>query len=615
MQQSTLAMCSSRFFWRIFSTHVAVIVLCTLGLSFTVFRGYRQIIEDRFQAETEDLSEILAESGRERILGDRELRPTDPFYHIATSRGNRHHLFDADQELVATTVDEESRGEIRLSSLHDQLNADLDVTSRMVGNGERGPYQLTVRRLVENGETIGYLQMEASRAELQSQLQTLSHLVWAIATAVCLIGVALSLIVVSRIIKPVEELTQAAQAIADGRWSQSVSIDSKDELATLAEAFNEMSRELAAHIAELQQQGHQLRENSERLATVLGGMIEGVIAVDSADRILFANDAAFKMIDFVGRRVVGRPYWEVLRNTDVQNVVRDVLADQYQLKREIELPRSQSRVAFIASRLPGEPCPGVVLVLHDVTELRRLERIRSEFVSNVGHELKTPLAAIQACTETLADGAIEDPKHAVHFLSQITDHADRLHKLIIDLMELAKIESEEDAFRLEEIDIGVPIQEAIDEHQSVARARQITIVAKPTIEELLVKADLDGVRTIVNNLLDNALNYTPAGGQAQVAWWADGDEVAITVSDTGVGIEPNHLKRVFERFYRVDSARSRDAGGTGLGLAIVKHLCQFFSGTITVDSELGKGTTFTIRFPLVSTNDSASLPVPSRSSS
>jgi len=614
MQQTTLAMCSSRFFWRIFSTHVAVIVLCTLGLSFTVFRGYRQIIEDRFQAETEGLSEILAESGRELILRDQELRPSDPFYHIATSRGNRHHLFNAEQELIATSVQDGQRSDVRLSSFHDQLNDQL-VASRLVNNGDRGPYQLTIRRLVENGETIGYLQMEVSRAELQSQLQTLSHLVWAIASAVCLIGVALSLVVVSRIIKPVEELTQAAQAIAEGRWSQSVSIESKDELATLAEAFNEMSRELAGHIAELQQQGHQLRENSERLSTVLGGMIEGVIAVDSADRILFANDAAFKMIDFVGRRVVGRPYWEVLRNTDVQNVVRDVLADQYQLKREIELPRSQSRVAFIASRLPGEPCPGVVLVLHDVTELRRLERIRSEFVSNVGHELKTPLAAIQACTETLADGAIEDPKHAAHFLSQITDHADRLHKLIIDLMELAKIESEEDAFRLEEIDVGVPIQEAIDEHQSVARARQITIVSKPTIEELLVKADLDGIRTIVNNLLDNALTYTPAGGRAEVTWWADGDEVAITIADTGVGIDPKHLERVFERFYRVDSARSREAGGTGLGLAIVKHLCQFFSGTITVDSELGKGTTFTIRFPLVSSSDAASLPVPSGSSS
>ncbi|HBN78927.1 MAG TPA: PAS domain-containing sensor histidine kinase, partial [Planctomycetaceae bacterium] len=191
------------------------------------------------------------------------------------------------------------------------------------------------------------------------------------------------------------ELTRASQAIASGQWSQKVPVNTKDELGSLAEAFNEMSREMVSYINELQNQGQQLRANSERLATVLGGMVEGVIAVDSAERILFANKAAFKMIEFEGQRVVGRPYWEVLRNTDVQSVVREVLSGQFQRKREIVLPRSQSRIAFIASRLPGEPCPGVVLVLHDVTELRRLEQIRSEFVSNVGHELKTPLAAIQ----------------------------------------------------------------------------------------------------------------------------------------------------------------------------------------------------------------------------
>jgi len=393
-------------------------------------------------------------------------------------------------------------------------------------------------------------------------------------------------------------LKEAFEALGAGKFRQRLSVSATGELGELASAFNSMNRNLAARIEALEQLTLQTRENAESLSTVLGGMVEGVIAVDSKELILFANKAAFKMIEFDGQQVVGRPYWEVLRNTDVQKVIRDVVSGQFQLRREIIIPRTQSRIAFIASRLPGEPCPGVVLVLYDVTELRKLEKIRSEFVSNVSHELKTPLAAIQACTDTLAGGAIHDKEHAIHFLQQITDQADRLHKLIIDLMELAKIESEDDLFQLEELDIGIPIQEAIDEHLEVAKTRGISLRYEPTIDELLVQADLNGIRTIINNLLDNAIAYTATGGQVSVKWFPEDHNVVIQILDTGMGIETKHLERIFERFYRVDSARSRDAGGTGLGLAIVKHLCQFFSGEITVTSEPNIGSSFVIKIPL-----------------
>ena len=590
---------TSRFFWRIFLTHVALIVLCTVGLSLTVVRGYRQMIEERFQSEVKTIADVLTDNSRTVLLNQTELHPSDEFFRIAAARDHQHHLFNADRKLIASSVNEPERDQILISNAYDQLNDQQSSIEITINNRTRGPYELLLRELRYDGKLIGYLQIEASREEIHSQLQNLASMTWAIVFIVSCVGVALSMIVVSRITRPVEELTRASQAIASGQWSQKVPVNTKDELGSLAVAFNEMSREMVSYIEELQNQGQQLRANSERLATVLGGMVEGVIAVDSAERILFANKAAFKMIEFEGQRVVGRPYWEVLRNTDVQSVVREVLSGQFQRKREIVLPRSQNRIAFIASRLPGEPCPGVVLVLHDVTELRRLEQVRSEFVSNVGHELKTPLAAIQACTETLLDGAMEDPQHGHHFLAQITEHGDRLHKLIIDLMELAKIESEEDAFHLENIDIGIPIQEAIDEHYPVAHGKQIALISNSTIEELLVKADHDGIRTIINNLLDNALNYTPKGGEIKIGWRAEEGSVIIGISDSGIGIEPRHLERIFERFYRVDTARARAAGGTGLGLAIVKHLCNYFSGSISVRSELNHGTTFTVRFPLV----------------
>lgn len=431
---------------------------------------------------------------------------------------------------------------------------------------------------------------------LQSQFTTIT---WVVFLSVLLLCAIISLMISSRLSGRLQQLRIATQAITEGVHDHWISVDSTDEIGELGSYFNTMNKELTTRINELKQQALQMRENSERLSTVLGGMIEGVIAVDSQDLILFANDAAFRMIEFDGRRVIGRPYWEVLRNSDVQKVVRDVISGQFQLKQEIVIPRSQARIAFIASRLPGEPCPGVVLVLHDVTELRRLEKIRSEFVSNVSHELKTPLTAIQVCTDTLCDGAIHEPKHAVHFLNQITEHSSRLHRLITDLMELAKIESEDELFQSQEIDIGIPIQEAIDEHLDVATSHGISLKYEPTIEDLIIRADSDGIRTIINNLLDNAITYTATGGKVCVKWFQKDENVVIEISDSGIGIEHKHLERIFERFYRADSARSREAGGTGLGLAIVKHLCQYFSGNISVTSEPNIGSTFVITFPLV----------------
>ncbi|MCA8985292.1 MAG: ATP-binding protein [Planctomycetaceae bacterium] len=591
-------MFSLRHFWRIFTGNMLLIVVCTVALSWTSMRAHREMILDRFDQGIEDASLSLTEYAREILLGQRIQEPGDRLEEMADRSFAEIHLFDVSGQVVATTQSEEDPARIALEPGLAFLQSATEPFRRSVTRPNGMRLEIHIRPIESAEGGLGYLQIDASRAELDSQLNYSARVTWGATLVVCLAGVLLSIYVAARITRPLEELTRASRAITIGNLYQTVPENSADEFGTLAQTFNSMSRELSTRINELQQQGYRLRENSERLATVLGGMVEGVIAVDSQERILFANDAAFRMIEFDGRRVIGRPYWEVLRNTDVQSVVRDVLAGQFQLKREIELPRSHNRISFIASRLPGEPCPGVVLVLHDVTELRRLEKIRSEFVSNVGHELKTPLAAIQACTDTLADGALSDQVHAEHFLKQISEHADRLHKLIIDLMELAKIESEEDVFHADLIDIGVPIQEAIDEHFSVARSHRIELVGQPTIEALTVLADPEGIRTIVNNLLDNAINYTPPGGRVCVAWYPEQGHVVIQISDTGIGIERKHLERIFERFYRVDAARARDAGGTGLGLAIVKHLCQHFSGTIGVASEPEQGTTFTIRFPL-----------------
>jgi two-component system phosphate regulon sensor histidine kinase PhoR len=359
-----------------------------------------------------------------------------------------------------------------------------------------------------------------------------------------------------------------------------------------------LAAELETRLSRSRRETAQLQVGAERMSNVLSSMAEGVLAVDRDERILVANPAAASLLDLADVPLVGRRLWEVVRFPAIREAARSAFDGRETSHIEIELPRTQVTIALRASRLPGEPSPGVVLVLHDVTELRRLENLRREFVSNVSHELKTPLASIQAYTETLLDGAIDDQEHNVRFLKRISEQADRLHNLILDLLRLARIEAGTDVFEIQQLSARKIITQACDDHVAVARSKGVTLTMEPPGERMRLRVDPDGMRTILDNLLDNAINYTPEGGRICVRWQRDNDKAVIEVRDTGIGIPPQHLSRVFERFHRVDRARSRERGGTGLGLAIVKHLVQVFEGHVEVESEVDRGSTFRITLPL-----------------
>jgi two-component system phosphate regulon sensor histidine kinase PhoR len=238
------------------------------------------------------------------------------------------------------------------------------------------------------------------------------------------------------------------------------------------------------------------------------------------------------------------------------------------------------------------------MVLHDTTELRRLERLRQEFVANVSHELKTPLTGIKLCTETLLAGAVEDPVHRIRFLEQIAAQGDRLHMLILDLLSLARVESGEELFEFEAVSVPDVVQACLERHRPKAEAHRQTLdLASESGPRSLVWADQEAVGQILDNLLDNALKYTPEGGRVHIGWGEDNGQVWLQVADDGIGIPEADLPRIFERFYRVDKARSREMGGTGLGLAIVKHLTQAMKGNVQAASVVGRGATFTVRLP------------------
>jgi two-component system phosphate regulon sensor histidine kinase PhoR len=334
-------------------------------------------------------------------------------------------------------------------------------------------------------------------------------------------------------------------------------------------------------------------------------MIEGVVAVDARQRIVLANEAARRLFDFRPPTVEGRSLLEVIRNHALHEAVTNVLTTSEPQRFELRRagPPAMS-VDIHVQPLPGEPCPGVVLVIHDTTALRRLESIRREFVANVSHELKTPLSSIKAYTETLQNGALSDPEIGKRFLGRIEEQTERLTRLIMDMLMLARIESDHQAFEIVSVDALPIVQKCVDDYRGAAEAKGIVVLAeaedaKPQAAVVCrVRADREGLREILDNLLDNAIKYTPEGGSVSVVWQSTATSARIAVRDSGIGIKPEDQERIFERFYRVDKARSREMGGTGLGLSIVKHLAQSMNGAVAVESEVGKGSVFTVELPV-----------------
>jgi two-component system phosphate regulon sensor histidine kinase PhoR len=431
----------------------------------------------------------------------------------------------------------------------------------------------------------------ASRAARLAPDSVVSPLIWWLALVWGVVVLPVSYWIASRVSRIIQELHASTRAIERGDFSLRVRAMGEDELAVAASSFNAMREELGRRVAQLQ-------ENRDRMAAVLSGMVEGVLAVDPQQRVLLANEACFTMLGIPTRDVVGRPLLEVVRNLEVQETVLAALRGEESTSRELAVTATARHVVRVfAKRLPGDPCPGVVVVLHDVTELRQLENLRRDFVANVSHELKTPLSSIKAYAETLRLGALEDAENNLGFVERIEEQAGRLHRLILDLLHLSRVETGTEAFEFGECSLREICLSCIQQHASMAEAAGVALAMEEQHQDAEVWADADGMRMIADNLVANALKFTPAGGRVTIRWRHEPNCAVLEVQDTGIGIARQHQERIFERFYRVDKARSRELGGTGLGLAIVKHLAQAFGGRVGVSSEPGLGSTFQVRLP------------------
>lgn len=374
----------------------------------------------------------------------------------------------------------------------------------------------------------------------------------------------------------------------------------------LPDNFGELEDELNKSHTVSMQKAQALYDEIFRTTRVLNSMLEGVVAVDRSLRILAANPAARDLLAMSAEPVPGRLLVELVRFPKLTSMVEQTLKSQRKLEGDVEVGSSNRR--FLRIRLlplPGDRGPmGVLITVSDETRIKRLEGMRRDFIANVSHELKTPLAAIKAYAETLLLGALEDQEKNVQFVERISQQAERLDGLIRDMLQLARVQSGNLPLNSQEFAVMPALTTCVDSHRVIGEAKGVRVLLAPGDAELIARGDHEAFITIMNNVIGNAVRYTDAGGEVNVSVKASEPWIAVRVRDTGIGIAAEDHERIFERFYRVDKARTPERGGTGLGLAIVKHLVKASGGEIRLQSELGVGSTFEVLFPGVFPNDS-----------
>lgn len=411
---------------------------------------------------------------------------------------------------------------------------------------------------------------------------------------IAIIAAAISLVISRQYSRPVEKLKQGADRFARGELDHRLMPPDSEELAALADAMNQMAWQLDNRIKTIDNQRHELE-------TVLSSMVESLLAVDGRERIISLNLAAARWFGIDIQKVQGRSVQEVIRDLALQKFVTTALKNQERMESDITVFQNGERVLNVKSSPlldTNRKRKGTLIIFNDVTQLRRLENLRRDFVANVSHEIKTPLTAIKGFVETLHQGSVDNPEETVRFLGIVRKHVDRLNSIIEDLLSLSRIEQEDEAraIKFEMRRIREVFTTATQICRSKAEQKQIKI-NQSCPDELQAKFDPSLMEQAVVNLLDNAIKYSDSGSMIFLEAVRYDGSIRISIKDQGIGIARKHLPRLFERFYRVDKARSRKLGGTGLGLAIVKHIAQAHGGRVTVESKLGEGSTFTLVLP------------------
>lgn len=447
--------------------------------------------------------------------------------------------------------------------------------------------------VVGGGQIKGFVYLIGSLEQIDAVLRGMRPILATSTLVALLVAAVLSYILARTITGPVKELTARAGEMAGGRFDRLIEVRSSDEIGRLAGMFNHLTVRLRDTLEEISAE-------KRKAEAILNHMADGIIAVDRESRVMLLNPAAARMLRVAPEEVVGGPLLAVLPDLPLEGALSAVLAGREEEPGEVTVPRRGMvlRARLAPLRDPAGQPAGLVIVFHDITQQEKLETMRREFVANVSHELRTPITTIKSYVETLLEGARDEPEVADRFLRVVAGETDRMVRLVNDLLTLSQIDSRRMRWEMEALDLGGLVAEVGEKFADRCRRKGLAldVAAAQNLPE--VWGDRDRLEQVLSNLLNNAVDFTPADGAIHLSAEAEGDRVVVRVRDTGVGIPPEDLPRIFERFYRVDKARSREFGGTGLGLAIAREIVEAHGGRIEINSAPGRGTEVRFDIPV-----------------
>jgi two-component system, OmpR family, phosphate regulon sensor histidine kinase PhoR len=569
---------------------ITLIIVVLLGLGIVLGQLYKnQYLNDfneRLKNEIRIISYFIEENG-----GIPSLEATR-IVEIGEVLSTRVTIVDSDGRILFDTESDKTE---KLK----HVDIIKGILSSKGQNAREGKYsygtqiQYFWQTIERNGKVEGHIFLSTKVNEMN---EAYSHLWWVLSIS---LGLALLVIIMlgakitSRYTKPIESATNVAIELAKGNYRARTYEDHVDETGMLSASINILARNLQELMKSQEMQ-------QDRLSTLIENMGSGLILIDKRGYINLINKTYKETFHVDAGEYLYRLYHEVIEHKEISSLVEEIFMTEKKIKKQVVLPLSIERRYFEVYGVPiissHKVWKGVLLVFHDITELKKLEQVRKDFVANVSHELKTPITSIKGFSETLLDGAMADKQTLEAFITIILKESDRLQSLVEDLLELSRIEQHGFKLMVENLDLNKQISEAVTMVEASALEKKISLNLKVDRSSTIIPGDVNRLKQVFINLLSNAIAYTPNGGAVNVEIINHSEEAIVLVQDTGIGMDKSEIPRIFERFYRVDKARSRNSGGTGLGLAIVKHIMEAHKGTIEVQSEVGKGTVFTLKF-------------------
>ena len=587
----------SKLFWKIAGLYVLLSAPAVIGLATTLHTSlhrkalneHQNFILRNLRDTASEISGLNPASDTAQLNALRNTLPPQSHIHLLSATGQSLEVPPSNPVSDITL----------LSAISAAANAPSKESIRFVKPSFSNIELLAACRQIPSPNKSAFLLITSDPATAILEASQTADIATQAAAITWILGTLCLLVVAAGVVSPLQVMSRKLQSSVqrDDRDDMLLNVsDRQDEVGDVATALYQLEDQLQDRILSLEVAGKEAAASVNLLTAVLDSMIEGVIAIDQQQRMVFINPGARRLLAIGDAIQPGHRLYEAVRITPFLETVEESLRHGSMNSLEYRAPRDNSHHLLAVIPIQKGPHPGAVVVVRDISDVRRLEAMRRDFVSGVSHELKTPLTVIQACTDTLLAGALEDHDSATHFLKQIEEQAERLLQLILKMLQLARVESGQEILHFQSFDATAVAAEVLRSLKPIADAQNIQLHLEGP-PQLTLHSDPQALQTILSNLLDNALKHTPRDGSVTLLLQQQLNSIVITVQDTGEGIPESLLDRIFERFYRVEKDRSRERGGSGLGLAIVKHLCQSLGAKISVLSKLGEGSQFQITFP------------------